>query len=195
MAGTNPCQKEEGESIMHLRAPWSSRDNSSRPPQPYSRLTLEKHSRLRGAQVTKSICCYCAVGCSTLIHTKQGQVINIEGDPESPINEGTLCPKGANLFQLHTNPHRLQHVLWRAPHSDKWETKSVAWALDRIASLVQETRDRSFQPTAPDGTLLNHVTTIGTLGGATLDNEENYLIKKLFGAGLGLISIENQARI
>jgi formate dehydrogenase major subunit len=178
-----------------LRSFFQSGDAQSRSPQPYSRQTLDKHSRLNGATKTKSICCYCAVGCSTLIYSKAGQVINIEGNPESPINEGTLCPKGANLFQLHHNPHRIKQVLWRAPYSKQWQVKSVDWALDRIAQLVKKTRDENFQERAEDGTLLNHVTSMGTLGGATLDNEENYLIKKLFNAGLGVISIENQARI
>ena len=178
-----------------FKALFQSADFNKRTPQPFSQRTLEKHSRLEGATTTKSICCYCAVGCSTLIHTKQGQVINIEGNPESPINEGTLCPKGANIFQLHHNPHRVKHVLWRAPYSDKWETKPVGWALDRIAQLVKEARDENHRHDDEEGTHLNHVTNIGTLGGATLDNEENDLIKKLFGAGLGVISIENQARI
>jgi formate dehydrogenase major subunit len=180
---------------MFGRSIWKREDGKTRSPQPYSRQTLDKHSRLRGATATKSICCYCAVGCSTLIHTKEGQVINIEGNPESPINEGALCPKGANLFQLHHNPHRVKHVLWRPPYSAKWQTKSVDWALDRIAQRVKETREEGYRQSTEDGTLLNHVTNMGTLGGATLDNEENYLIKKLFGAGLGVVSIENQARI
>lgn len=174
---------------------FQSSDQQQRSPQPFSRRTHQKHSRLKGATRTNSICCYCAVGCGTHIYSKAGQVIDIEGNPESPINEGTLCPKGANLFQLHHNPHRVKHVLWRAPYSDHWEQKTVGWALDRIAQLVKETRDKGYQAKSEDGTLLNNVPNIGTLGGATLDNEENYLLKKLFGAGLGVISIENQARI
>ncbi len=89
--------------------------------QPYSRQTLNKHPRTRGAVVTDSVCPYCAVGCSTHIYTKGDTVIDIEGNPDSPINEGTLCPKGANIFQLHTNPHRITHVMWRAPYADHWE--------------------------------------------------------------------------
>ncbi len=163
--------------------------------QPYSQQTSEKSSRLRGATVTESVCPYCAVGCGQLIYTKRGQLIDIEGDPRSPINEGTLCPKGANAFQLAVNPHRVTQVLYRAPYSDKWETKSLDWALDRIAHKVKAARDADFITRNESGQLLNHVKTIGTLGGATIDNEENYLIKKLFGAGLGVVSIENQARI
>lgn len=168
---------------------------SQRPPQPFSPNTLEKHSRTEQANVTHSVCPYCAVGCGTNIYSKGQQVIDIEGNPDSPINEGTLCPKGANLFQLHYNPHRLKEVLWRAPHSDRWEKKPLSWALDRIAMLVKQARDEGYQERNKDGYWLNAVKNIGTLGGATLDNEENYLIKKLFGAGLQVVSIENQARI
>jgi formate dehydrogenase major subunit len=163
--------------------------------QPFSPQTSEKASRLRGSTVTAGVCPYCAVGCGQLIYTKAGQLIDIEGDPRSPINEGTLCPKGANTFQLSVNAHRVKQVLYRAPYSDHWEPKSLDWALDEIAKRVKTTRDRDFIARDSDGRLLKAVKTIGTLGGATLDIEENYLIKKLFGAGLGLLSIENQARI
>src|SRR6201992_4473412 len=110
------------------------RDNGSkpqaRPAQPFSGNTLEKHSRLRGADVTHSICPYCAVGCATNIYTKGNEVIDIEGNPESPINEGTLCPKGSNIFQLHHNPHRVRKVLWRAPYADHWEEKPLEGAME-----------------------------------------------------------------
>ena len=162
--------------------------------QPYSKPTAAKHSRLRGASVANGICPYCAVGCAQLIYVKGGECVDIEGDPRSPINEGKLCPKGANTFQLSVNAHRPQHVLHRAPFSDHWTTVSLDWAMDRIATLVKETRDKSFVMRADDGVVLNHTTAIGHLGGATLDNEENYLIKKLFSA-LGMVAIENQARI
>lgn len=164
-------------------------------PQPFSPQTAAKTSRLRGATVTDGVCPYCAVGCGQLIYTKGRQLIDIEGDPRSPINEGTLCPKGANAFQLAVNPHRVTHVLYRAPYSDHWETKSLDWAMEQIAARVKAVRDADFKTHNETGRLLNHLTTIGTLGGATLDNEENYLIKKLFGGGLGVVSIENQARI
>ena len=163
--------------------------------QPYSPQTLQKASRLDGAIKTKSICPYCAVGCSLDVYTKGGKLIDIEGNPDSPINEGTLCPKGANSFQLAVNPHRVKTVLYRAPYSDKWEPKPLAWAMEQIAQRVKEARDKGWKDKSKDGLQLNHVTNIGTLGGATLDNEENYLIKKLFSAGLGVISVENQARI
>ncbi|MDQ3815893.1 MAG: hypothetical protein M3347_18445 [Armatimonadota bacterium] len=166
-----------------------------RPPQPYSRQTLNKAPRIQGATVTESVCPYCAVGCGTLIYTKSGQIVDIEGNPRSPINEGTLCPKGANSFQLSVNPHRVRQVMHRAPYSDRWEIKSLDWAMDRIAQLVKQTRDEGFREKTDDGQRLNSVTNMGALGGATLDIEENYLIKKLLGAGLGVVSIENQARI
>ena len=164
-------------------------------PEPYSRQTLQKTSRLRGAGVTEGVCPYCAVGCGQLIYTKGGKLIDIEGNPESPINEGTLCPKGANAFQLAVNPHRVTQVLYRAPYSDHWETRPLDWALDQIARRVKDTRDADFVTRNEEGRLLHAVRTIGTLGGATLDVEENYLMKKLFSGGLGVVSIENQARI
>ena len=163
--------------------------------EPFSPRTVDKGSRLRGAQVTKGVCPYCAVGCGQLIYTKGGTLIDIEGNPESPINEGTLCPKGSDTFQLAVNPHRVTKVLYRAPFSDKWETRSLEWAVAEIARRVKAVRDADFIERAPDGTLVNHLQTIGSLGGATIDNEENYLIKKLLGGGLGIVSIENQARI
>jgi formate dehydrogenase major subunit len=163
--------------------------------EPVSRQTAEKASRLRGATVTEGLCPYCAVGCAQLIYTKGGKLIDIEGNPESPINEGTLCPKGANAFQLAVNPHRVTRVLYRAPYSDHWETRTLDWALDRIAERIKAVRDADFTARNESGRLLNSVRSIGTLGGATIDNEENYLIKKLFAGGLGVVSIENQARI
>jgi formate dehydrogenase major subunit len=163
--------------------------------QPFSPNSIDKHSRLRGAAVSRGVCPYCAVGCGQLIYTKAGKVIDIEGDPESPINEGTLCPKGANTFQLVNNPHRITKVKYRAPNSDHWEERPLDWAMDRIASLVKETRDRHFVEYDRNGMLVNRTTAIAHLGGATLDNEENYLIKKLLNGGLGIIPIENQARI
>jgi len=146
-------------------------------------------------KVGTSICPYCAVGCAQLIYAKDGKVIHVEGDPRSPINQGTLCPKGAATLDLMTSPLRLNKVLYRAPHSDHWQHKPLDWAMDRIAQLVKQTRDETFVRKLPNGTTVNHTLGIGSLGGATLDNEENYLIKKLFGGGLGMVWIENQARV
>jgi formate dehydrogenase major subunit len=176
-----------------FRFPLTKRPLISR--EPFSPQTLSKASRLRGATVTESLCPYCAVGCGQLIFSKGGELIDIEGDPESPISGGHLCPKGANAFQLSVNSHRIRNVLYRPPYSDHWETKTLDWALEQIAQRVKTTRDADFTTRDEQGRLLNSVRSIGTLGGASLDNEENYLIKKLFGGGLGVVSIENQARI
>ena len=112
--------------------------------EPFSRLTVDRSTRLRGATVTEGLCPYCAVGCGQLIYTKRGKLIDIEGNPESPINEGTLCPKGANAFQLAVNPHRVTEVLYRAPYSDHWETRTLDWALDQIAQRTKAARDADF---------------------------------------------------
>jgi formate dehydrogenase major subunit len=146
-------------------------------------------------RVGTSICPYCAVGCAQLIYAKDNDVIHIEGDPRSPINQGTLCPKGAATLSWMQNPNRLTTVKYRAPYSDKWEERPLAWAMDRIAELVKRTRDETFVRELPDGTTVNHTLAVASLGGATLDNEENYLIKKLCGGGLGMVWIENQARV
>ena len=163
--------------------------------QPSSPVSAAKHSRLRGATAVDGICPYCAVGCGLRTYVKSGRIINIEGNPDSPINAGTLCPKGANTFQLIANPNRITRVCYRAPYSDHWENRPLDWALDQIARRIQTTRERDFQIKNRRGQAINALTSVGTLGGATLDNEENYLIKKLFGGGLGMVSIENQARI
>ena len=166
-----------------------------RVPNPISERTREVHARIRGASVHVSVCPYCAVGCSQLVYTKAGRVIDIEGNYESPINGGTLCPKGAATFGLMNSQHRVTTVKYRAPYSDHWEDRPLDWAMERIAKLVKQTRDASFEETGEQGMPVNRTLAIGHLGGATLDNEENYLIKKLFTAGLGIVAVENQARI
>jgi formate dehydrogenase major subunit len=163
--------------------------------QPFSPQTAAKTSRLRGATVTEGVCPYCAVGCGQLIYTKAGKLIDIEGNPRSPISEGTLCPKGANAFQLAVNPHRVTHVLYRAPYSDHWERKPLDWAMEQIALRVKAARDADFLTQDEQGRRLNALKSVGSLGGATLEIEENYLMKKLLCGGLGMVSIENQARI
>ena len=175
---------------------FSAKDGGkTRGPQPFSRQTLQKGSRLESATVTEGVCPYCAVGCGQHVYTKSGKLIDIEGNPHSPINEGTLCPRGSSTFQLVNNPHRVKHVLYRAPYATAWEQKPLEWAMERIAQHVHDAREEGYQHTDDQGKTLGGVKNIGTLGGATMDNEENYLIKKLFSAGLGLLSIENQARI
>jgi formate dehydrogenase major subunit len=146
-------------------------------------------------RVGTSICPYCAVGCAQRVYAKGDRVIHIEGDPSSPINEGTLCPKGAATIGWMNAPDRLRTVKYRAPFSDHWEERPLEWAMDRIAERIKFERDKSFVRAADDGTPLNHTLAVAELGGATLDNEENYLIKKLLGGGLGMVWIENQARV
>ena len=145
--------------------------------------------------VGSSICPFCAVGCGQLVYAKNGLPIHIEGDPRSPVNQGTLCPKGASTLGVLLSPLRQTSVLYRAPRAIEWEEKPLDWAMERIARLTKRTRDETFTEALPDGRVVNHTTGIASLGGATLDNEENYLIKKLLGGGLGVINIENQARI
>ncbi len=163
-------------------------------PNPISKRSHQLTARTQDARVTVSVCPYCGVGCSQLVYSKAGKVINIEGNPDSPINGGHLCPKGASTYQLINNPNRPTTVLYRAPKSDHWETRPLEWAMDRIAQLVKTTRDATFQMTNPEGTRINRCESIGHIGGATLDNEENYLILKLWRA-LGIVHITNQARI
>lgn len=163
-------------------------------PQPFSPMSVAKHSRIRDAVAVNGLCPYCAVGCAQKIYVKDGQIIDIEGDERSPVNEGTLCPKGSNTFQLTVNPHRVTRVLYRAPYSDHWEEKPLDWAMERIAHLTKEARESDFVERDEDGDVISHTLSMAHLGGATLDNEENYLIKKLFNT-LGIVAIENQARI
>jgi formate dehydrogenase major subunit len=146
-------------------------------------------------RVGTSICPFCAVGCAQLVYARSGKPIHIEGDPRSPVNNGTLCPKGAGTLGMLLSEQRVNHVMYRAPYADRWERKPLDWAMERIAHLVKQTRDETFVEKLSDGKVVNHTLGIGSLGGATLDNEENYLIKKLFGGGLGFVNIENQARI
>jgi formate dehydrogenase major subunit len=150
--------------------------------------------RIKSAKVTPSVCPYCSVGCATLVHTVDGQIVNIEGDPRSPHNEGTLCPKGAAIYQLHVNPNRPTQVLHRAPGATDWEVWDLERAMARVAELVKKTRDETFIERLPDGTLVNMTPAIFSLGGATLDNEWNHIQQKLL-RGLGIVAIENQARI
>ena len=150
--------------------------------------------RIKDAKVTPSVCPFFAVGCATLVHTVNGQIVNIEGDPRSPHNEGTLCPKGAATFQLHINPNRPIQVLHRAPGASDWEVWDLNRAMDRVAELVKKTRDETFIERLSNGKLVNATTGIFSLGGATLDIEWNHIHQKLM-RGLGIVPIENQARI
>ncbi len=148
-------------------------------------------------KVTQSICPYCAVGCGQLVYSRDGEVTQIEGDPASPISRGRLCPKGAASRQLLTNERREYQVKYRRPGGTEWEELPLDRAVDMIADRMIKSRAETWEATVDgDGEPLpvNRTLGIGSLGGATLDNEENYLIKKLFTA-VGMISVENQARI
>ncbi len=150
--------------------------------------------RIAQAKTYPSVCQYCAVGCGLLVHTVDGQIVNIEGNPASPISQGNLCPKGAAVFQLHVNPNRLTKVLHRAPGAGQWEVWDLSRAMDRVAELVKKTRDETFIERLPNGKLANMTPAIFSLGGALLDDEWNHIHQKLM-RGLGIVAIENQARI
>jgi formate dehydrogenase major subunit len=150
--------------------------------------------RIKDSKATPSVCPYCAVGCATIVRTIGNEIVNIEGDPRSPHNEGCLCPKGAATYQLHKNPNRATKVLHRKPGAAGWEEVELNWAMDRVAELVKKTRDETFVERLANGALVNHTTAIFALGGATLDNEWNHMQQKLL-RGLGVVAIENQARI
>ena len=145
-------------------------------------------------RVVQSVCPYCAVGCGQKIYVKDERVIQIEGDPDSPVSRGRLCPKGSASEQLVNAPNRQTKVLYRRPHGTEWEPLDLETATDMIADRIVDTRARTWQERDDDGQYLHRTLGIAGLGGATLDNEENYLIKKLFTA-MGAIQIENQARI
>jgi formate dehydrogenase major subunit len=163
-------------------------------PEAWSEHTRKLGPKTEEAQVTRSICPYCGVGCGQLIFHKDGKMVSVEGDPDSPISRGHLCPKGANTFELHTHPGRLKTVRYRAPYSSQWQELDLETAMDMVAERVWESRERTFIEKKDDN-VVAHTTAVCHLGGATLDNEENYLIKKLFSGGLGMVCISNQARI
>jgi formate dehydrogenase major subunit len=148
----------------------------------------------RDAEVTRSVCPYCAVGCGQLVYHKDGKLVSIEGDPASFISRGRLCPKGSDSFELLTHSNRETRIKYRRPYSTQWEELDLERAMDVIADRVWDTRERTFQQER-GGEVVMHTTAMAHLGGATLDNEENYLIKKLFAAGLGMVCVSNQARI
>jgi len=151
-------------------------------------------ARIAGLKVTESVCPYCAVGCSQLVYTRDGELVDIEGNPRSPINQGTLCPKGSASRQLVQQPGRLTKVRYRAPGATDWQELELEQAMDMIAERVIAARENGWQDTDHHGRKVNRTLGFAHLGGATLDNEENYLIKKFFTA-MGAVQIENQARI
>jgi formate dehydrogenase major subunit len=161
----------------------------------FSKRTIELRPRTAGSdQVVRSVCPYCAVGCGQLVHVQGGRITDIEGDPDSPISRGRLCPKGAATFQLVTGSHRVHEVLYRRPGGTGWETLPLERAMEMVADRVHAAREATWEAQTKEGQTVNRTLGIAHLGGATLDNEENYLIKKLF-SGLGVVQVENQARI
>jgi formate dehydrogenase major subunit len=145
-------------------------------------------------RVVGSICPYCAVGCGQLVYVKDERIVDIEGDPDSPISGGCLCPKGAATFQLVTSNQRVQQVLYRRPYATEWEAIPLAQAMETIAQRVKKTREETWEAATEKGEPVNRTLGMAHLGGATWDNEENYLLKKLYSA-LGMVQIENQARV
>ncbi len=158
-----------------------------------SRRSFELTPHTADATVVKSVCPYCAVGCGQQVFVADGKITQIEGDPDSPVSRGRLCPKGSATKQLVTNPGREHKVKYRRPHATEWEDLDLDTAMNMIADRVIKTRNDSWQWEV-DGKRTRRTMGIASLGGATLDNEENYLMKKLYTA-LGAIQIENQARI
>jgi formate dehydrogenase major subunit len=177
---------------------------------PQEASAIEKELKIHGAKETKTICPYCSVGCGISVYTKDGKVVNTEGDPEHPTNEGTLCPKGASLYQVINNPLRLTKPKYRAPGAAEWKDVEWDWALDEISKRIKDTRDRSFKVKSkskvkekqPDGQEVevekefdvNRTDAIAHVGSAALDNEECYMLQKLL-RSWGLVYIEHQARI
>jgi formate dehydrogenase major subunit len=159
-----------------------------------SPLTKQAGARIAGLKVTESVCPYCAVGCGQLVYTRNGELVDIEGNPRSPINQGTLCPKGSASRQLVQQPGRLTKIRYRRAGGTEWEDLDVEQAMEMIAQRVIDAREAGWQHTDHRGHRVNRTMGIAHLGGATLDNEENYLLKKFYSA-LGAIQIENQARI
>ncbi len=149
---------------------------------------------IRYAKETTTICPYCAVGCGIIVHTVNGKVINTEGDPDHPINEGSLCSKGASLYQMINNPKRLTTPLYRAPGASEWKEVDWDWALDEIAKRVKDSRDKTFVRTNANGQVVNRCDGLAHVGSAALDNEECYILQKWL-RSLGLVYIEHQARI
>lgn len=160
-----------------------------------SKRTRELAGRVKAGKPVVSLCPYCAVGCSTLAYVSdEGKLLDVEGNPESPVNAGHLCPKGSAIFGLTVNEQRWTTPKYRAPYSDQWVDVTLDLALDRIAAKFKQARDATFVRTGPDGKRRNHTLGIASLGGATFGLEENYLLQKLFKSA-GIVAIENQARV
>jgi formate dehydrogenase major subunit len=160
--------------------------------------TVRQELRIEGAKVSHSVCPYCAVGCALLAYTRKNgkhtELLQIEGDPDSPVNEGTLCPKGASSMELAVSRRRLKHPLYRAPGAKEWKRVSWEFALDKLARRIKDSRDNTFVASDEDKNIVNRTEGIAFAGGAAFSNEEGYLATKLM-RGLGLIYLEQQARV
>jgi formate dehydrogenase major subunit len=199
-----PFPVSEGEETMSKkksRLPWPAlRQLTSGDPAGLGEVAFSDRSRslkphtMEADRVVDSICPYCGVGCGQKVYVKDEKIMDIEGDYGSPISQGCLCPKGAASMQLVTGTHRVQSVLYRRPFGKKWEEIPLERALDMVAKRVKKTRDETWEEQREQGHPLRRTLGIAHLGGATLDNEENYLIKKLF-CSLGMVQVENQARL
>ena len=163
-------------------------------PRAASKKTKRVGARVAGLKATETVCPYCAVGCGQVVYTRDGELVDVEGHPRSPVNQGTLCPKGSATRQLVQQPHRLLTVAYRAPYSTEWQELELETAMDMIAVRVIAAREAGWQDVNDEGWRVDRTLGFAHLGGATLDNEENYLIKKAFTA-MGAVQIENQARI
>ncbi len=153
-----------------------------------------KPAKITDAAVITSICPYCGVGCGLVAYTKNGNLVDVEGDPDHPINQGTLCSKGQAVFEVVTSPRRLKKVRYRAAGSDRWEEKDLDWAIKTLAERVKTTRDAAFMAKSPAGVTVNRTEALASIGGAALNNEECYLLAKLSRA-LGIVYLEHQARL
>jgi formate dehydrogenase major subunit len=151
-------------------------------------------AKTKGTKTTTSICPFCGVGCGLVAHTRDGKLVNVEGDPDHPINQGNLCSKGQAVFEIVTSPRRLQKVRYRAAGSDHWEEKDLDWAMKTLAQRVKTTRDASFIAKSDKGVTVNRTEALASIGGAALNNEECYLLAKLTRA-LGIVYLEHQARL
>ena len=159
-------------------------------------IDMEKYDKWRSATETTSVCCYCSVGCGLICSTDEnGNIFNVEGDPDHPISEGTLCPKGANTYQTSANnEHRLTKVQYRAAYSDQWEEKDWDWAIDQIARKIKDERDAHFVTTNSKGNTVNRIETIAHGGSSNVDNEECFMMASV-ARSLGLVYIDHQARV
>lgn len=158
------------------------------------RAGIVRDAKTRGAKITHSICPFCGVGCGILAHTRDGKLVHVDGDPDHPINQGTLCSKGQALFEVVTSPRRLKKVLYRAPGSDRWEERDLDWAITSLAERIKATRDSGFVARSSSGVSVNRAETLACIGGAALNNEECYLMAKLARA-LGIVYLEHQGRL